>query len=213
MPFEGQPIHLTDTQRDDLEEIARSNALPAGFVQRAKIVVLLADGVSAREVETKLDVSRPTIAKWRRRFLKHGVEGLTNRHRGRPPWKLTARVRARVLAATRRPPPVGTTHWSCRRLAAHLDVSKDIVQRVWREADLRPHRLARYMASNDPDFETKAADIIGLYLDPPRHAAVFCIDEKTAIQALDRRDRVLPLSPGRVERHGFEYKRHGTLSL
>ena len=92
-------------------------------------------------------------------------------------------------------------------------MSKDIVQRVWREADLRPHRLARYMASNDPDFETKAADIIGLYLDPPRHAAVFCIDEKTAIQALDRRDRVLPLSPGRVERHGFEYKRHGTLSL
>ena len=150
MPFEGQPIHLTDTQRDDLEEIARSNALPAGFVQRAKIVVLLADGVSAREVETKLDVSRPTIAKWRRRFLEHGVEGLTNRHRGRPPWKLTARVRARVLAATRRPPPDGTTHWSCRRLAAHLDVSKDIVQRVWREADLRPHRLARYMASNDP---------------------------------------------------------------
>ncbi len=88
-----------------------------------------------------------------------------------------------------------------------------MVQRVWREADLRPHRLARYMASTDPDFETKAADIIGLYLDPPRHAAVFCIDEKTAIQALDRRDRVLPLSPGRVERHGFEYKRHGTLSL
>ena len=187
--------------------------MPAGFVQRAKIVVLFANGVSARAVETKRDVSRPTIAKWRRRFLEHGVEGLTNRHRGRSPWKLTARVRARVLAATRRPPPDGTTHWSCRRLAAHLDLSKDIVQRVWREVDLRPHRLARYTASNDPDFETKAADIIGLYLDPPRHAAVFCIDEKTAIQALDRRDRVLPLSPGRVERHGFEYKRHGTLSL
>ena len=213
MPFEGQPIHLTDAQRDDLQEIARSNALPAGFVQRAKIVLLLADGVSARAVETKLDVSRPTIAKWRRRFLEHGVEGLTNRHRGRPRWKLTVRLRARVLAATRRPPPDGTTHWSCRRLAAHLGVDKNIVQRVWREADLRPHRRARYMASNDPDFETKAADIIGLYLDPPRHAAVFCIDEKTAIQALDRRDRVLPLSPGRVERHGFEYKRHGTLSL
>ncbi len=81
--------------------------------------MLLANGVSARAVETKLDVSRPTIAKWCRRFLEHGVEGLTNRHRGRRPWKLTARVRARVLAATRRPPPDGTTHWSCRRLAAH----------------------------------------------------------------------------------------------
>ena len=86
--------------------------------------------------------------------------------------------------------------------------ARSLYKRVWREADLRPHRLARYMASNDPDFETKAADIIGLYLDPPRHAAVFCI-EKTVIRALDRHDRVLLLSPGRVERHGFEYKRHG----
>ena len=182
-------------------------------MQRAKIVLLLADGVSARAVATKLEVSRPIIAKWRRRFLEGSVDGLTSHYTGRAPWKLTARVRTRVLAATRRPPPDGTTHWSCRRLAAHLGVGKDVVQRVWREADLRPHRLARYMASNDPDFETKAADVIGLYLDPPRHAAVFCVDEKTAIQALDRRDRVLPLSPGRIERHGFEYKRHRTLSL
>jgi len=87
------------------------------------------------------------------------------------------------------------------------------VHRTWKEAGLKPHRLERYMASNDPDFETKAADIIGLYLNPPRHAAVFCVDEKTAIQALDRLDPVLPLSPGRAERHGFEYFRHGTLSL
>ena len=94
-------------------------------------------------------------------------------------------------------------------------MNKNIVQRVWREAELRPHRLARYIASTDPDFERKAADIIGQYLDhlAPRHAAAFCLDEKTAILALDRRDRVLPLSPARVERHGFEYKRHGSLSL
>jgi len=88
-----------------------------------------------------------------------------------------------------------------------------MIHKVWQEAGLKPHRLERYMASNDPDFERKAADIIGLYLDPPQHAAVFCVDEKTAIQALDRRDRVLPLSPGRAERHGFEYRRNGTLSL
>ena len=124
-----------------------------------------------------------------------------------------SRLRQAAPPATRRAPPDGTTPWSCRRLAAHFGVGKDIVQRVRREADLRPHRLARYVASNDPDFETKAADIIALYLDPPSHAAVFCIDEKTAIQALDGRDRVLPLSPGCVERHGLEYKRHGTLSL
>jgi hypothetical protein len=87
------------------------------------------------------------------------------------------------------------------------------VHRVWQEAGLKPHRLERYMASDDPEFETKAADILGLYLHPPQHAAVFCVDEKTAIQALDRLDPVLPLSPGRAERHGFEYYRHGTLSL
>ena len=104
-----------------------------------------------------------------------------------------------------------STHWTTRKLAAHLDVSHMMVARVWRKHGLKPHRIERYMASNDPDFEKKAADIIGLYLNPPAHAAVFCVDEKTHIQALDRKDPVLPLSPGRAERHGFEYFRHGTL--
>jgi len=98
-------------------------------------------------------------------------------------------------------------------MADALGVSKSTVQRIWRQARLKPHRLDRYMASNDPEFEQKAADIIALYVKPPQHAAVFCVDEKTAIQALDRLDPVLPLSPGRAERHGFEYYRHGTLSL
>src|SRR5689334_14804815 len=98
-------------------------------------------------------------------------------------------------------------------MAEALGISKSTVQRVWAQTRLKPHRLDRYMASNDPDFEKKAADIIGLYMKPPQHAAVFCVDEKTAIQALDRLDPVLPLSPGRAERHGFEYYRHGTLSL
>ena len=88
-----------------------------------------------------------------------------------------------------------------------------MVARTWKKHGIQPHRMSRYMASNDPDFEQKAADVIGLYLKPPQHAAVFCVDEKTAIQALDRRDPVLPFSPGRAERHGFEYVRHGTLSL
>jgi transposase len=118
-----------------------------------------------------------------------------------------------VLEATRRKPKDGSTHWSVRKLARELHVGKDTVHRIWRTAGVKPHRLERYMASDDPDFESKAADIIGLYLEPPQHAAVFCVDEKSAIQALDRLDPVLPLSPGRVERHGFEYYRHGTLSL
>src|SRR6202167_5605759 len=121
--------------------------------------------------------------------------------------------RARILSATRRKPSDGSTHWSCRKLASALGVSKDAVHRVWQEAGLKPHRLERYMASDDPEFESKAADILGLYLRPPQHAAVFCVDEKTAIQALDRLDPVLPLAPERAERHGFEYYPHGTLSL
>lgn len=122
-------------------------------------------------------------------------------------------MQAKVLRKTLKPPEDGSTHWSCRKMATAAAVSKSTVQRIWATARVQPHRLERYMASNDPNFEAKAADIITLYLDPPQHAAVFCVDEKTAILALDRLDPVLPLSPGRAERHGFEYYRHGTLSL
>jgi hypothetical protein len=106
-------------------------------------------------------------------------------------------------------PPEGCTHWSLRK-AAVMKVNKNLIARIWKEADLKPHRLDRYMASNDPQFEQKAAAIIALYLNPPQNAAVFCVDEKSAIQGLDRLDRRLPLSPGRAEKHGFEYHRHGT---
>ncbi len=125
----------------------------------------------------------------------------------------TPKLQAKVLAAIKEGPRDGSTHWSCRKLASRFHVSKDTIQRILAQADVRPHRLERYMASDDPDFETKAADVIGLYLTPPQHAVVFCVDEKTAIQALDRLDPVLPLSPGRLERHGFAYRRNGTLSL
>lgn len=213
MPFQCDPVALSEQQRLELEEISRSQCLPAGFVLRAKIVLLLSAGWSYAGVAGKLDTSARTVWKWKQRFLAAGVAGLETERPGQPPSKLTPRLRARILDATLRRPRDGSTHWSCRKLAAALGVSKTMVHRVWREAGLQPHRLERYMASNDPDFERKAADIIGLYLHPPQHAAVFSVDEKTAIQALDRRDRVLPLSPGRAERHGFEYKRNGTLSL
>src|ERR687897_1483343 len=122
-------------------------------------------------------------------------------------------MEARILSKTRQAPPDGSTHWSTRKLAKVIGVSHVLVARVWRRAGLQPHRLDRYMLSDDPQFEQKAADVIGLYLQPPQHAVVFAVEEKTAIQALDRLDPVLPLSPGRAERHGFEYYRHGTLSL
>ena len=206
-------VVLSEEQRQELSRIAQSRSLPAGYVFRARLILMLAEGASFSTIRQRLGTTDPTIIRWKQRFLAAGIDGLDTTHPGQAASVLTANLRARILAATRKRPKDGSTHWSCRKLAAVLGVSKDAVHRVWKEAGLKPHRLERYMASDDPDFESKAADIIGLYLRPPRHAAVFCVDEKTAIQALDRLDPVLPLSPGRAERHGFEYYRHGTLSL
>jgi len=214
MPFTAEAITLTVEERAELEQMTKSRTLPAGDVFRARLILLLAEGLPYRTIKERLGTTAPTIARWKARFLQHRVEGLLEiRHPGQKPTVITPALQARVLAATRRKPSDGSTHWSCRKLAQHLNISKDAVQRIWQKAGLKPHRLERYMASDDPDFERKAADIIGLYLHPPQHAAVFCVDEKSAIQALDRLDPVLPMSPGRAERHGFEYYRHGTLSL
>jgi transposase len=214
MPFAGEAITLTIEERLELEQMTQSRTLPAGDVFRARLIFMLAEGLPYRAIQEKLDTTAPTISRWKERFLEQRVKGLLEiRHPGQQPSVITPALQAKVLEATRRKPKDGSTHWSCRKLAVHLGVSKDTVQRIWHKAGLKPHRLERYMASDDPEFEQKAADIIGLYLHPPQHAAVFCVDEKSAIQALDRLDPVLPMSPGRAERHGFEYYRHGTLSL
>ena len=147
------------------------------------------------------------------RFETERLAGLHAKYRGQVPTVRTPALEARVLAKTRQQPSDGSTHWTTRKLAKVLGISHMLVARVWRRAGYQPHRCERDMLSEDPQFEEKAADVIGLYLNPPQHAVVLAADEKTAIQALDRLDPVLPLSPGRVERHGFEYYRHGTLSL
>jgi Homeodomain-like domain len=173
----------------------------------------LADGASYSKIMQSLQTTAPTISRWKQRFEEQGMAGLDPRHKGSQPRVATAVVQARIARKTQQKPSDGSTHRPCRKMAEALGLSKSTVQRVWAQARLKPHRLDRYMASNDPRFEEKAADIIGLYMNPPQNAAVFCVDEKTAIQALDRLDPVLPLSPGRAERHGFEYYRYGTLSL
>src|ERR1700681_852012 len=214
MPFGAEPLVLTEEERQELQQMTQSRTLPAGDVMRSRMVLLLADGVAYQKIQNLLDTTAPTIARWKRRFLQHRIAGLMEElHPGQQPSVRTPKLQAKVLAAIKEGPKDGSTHWSCRKLASRFHVSKDTIQRILAQADVRPHRLERYMASDDPDFETKAADVIGLYLAPPQHAAVFCVDEKTAIQALDRLDPVLPLSPGRLERHGFEYRRNGTLSL
>src|SRR6202789_3057520 len=207
-------ISLSKVEREELTQRVSSQSGRADEARRARLILLLDAGQTWASIRHKLDCTDSFIDRWSKRFLQERLAGLFSRHAGQTPTTLTPTLEARILEwSVKRKPSDGSTHWSTRKLGAQLDVSHMMVARVWRKHALRPHRLEGYMASNDPDFESKAADIIGLYLHPPQHAAVFCVDEKTAIQALDRKDPVLPLSPGRAERHGFEYYRHGTLSL
>jgi len=207
-------ITLSDVERVELNRRASSRAGRADDARRARLILLLDAGDTWAGIREKLDCNDAFIDRWSKRFLEERLAGLFSRHAGQEASTLTPQLEARILEwSVKRKPADGSTHWSTRKLAEQLGISHMMVARVWRKHALRPQRLDRYMSSDDPDFEKKAADIIGLYLNPPAHAAVFCVDEKTAIQALDRLDPVLPLSPGRAERHGFEYKRHGTLSL
>ncbi len=214
MPVEGM-MKLTKNERVELQRQASARNGRADSARHARLILLLADGLTWAEIRAKLDCSDSYIDRWSKRFAAQRLAGLFARHAGRQRYKVTDRIEARVLAwTTKRKPADGSTHWSSRKLAAELgDISHTTVSRIWAKHAIKPHRLQGYVASTDPDFEAKAAEVIGLYLNPPQHAAVFSVDEKTAIQALDRKDPVLPLSPGRAERHGFEYQRHGTLSL
>lgn len=206
-------IELTRQERRELERRVRSRTLRAEDVRRARLILMLAAGESYTSVRRALDCDPGYVSRWKKRFQAERLAGLYARHRGTKPRTLTPAMEAKILSWTQKKPTDGTTHWSTRRLAKKLGVNHMLVARAWARAGVKPHRMKRYMASDDPAFEEKAADVIGLYINPPQHAAVFCVDEKTAIQALDRLDPVLPLSPGRLERHGFEYFRHGTLSL
>lgn len=208
-------MKLTTRERMELQRQAGALNGRADSARHARLVLLLADGLTWAQIRAKLDCGDSYIDRWSKRFADERLAGLFARYAGRERYKVTERIEARVLSwTTKRTSADGSTHWSSRKLAAELgDISHMTITRIWAKHGLKPHRLQGYLASNDPDFEAKAADVIGLYLNPPQHAAVFCVDEKTAIQALDRKDPILPLSPGRAERHGFEYFRHGTLSL
>jgi transposase len=207
-----QRTMLTSEQRTELDAVMRTRHGNAALARRARCVLLWAAGERRVDVRAKLACNDAFVTRWTSAYDAQGLAGLVSLHPGRAPKRPVAKLEARVLERTlKHLPKDGSTHWSSRKLAAELgDVSFSAVQRIWRKHGVRPHRLDTHMVSNDPDFETKAADVIGLYLNPPAHAAVFCVDEKTAIQALDRKDRMLPLSPGRAESHGFEYKRNGT---
>jgi len=207
------PILLTEAERLELEGRVRSRSGRADDARIARAILLLAEGNTYIDVQKRLGCSASFISRWKKRFIAERLLGLRSRHRGRQAKIQTPEMEAKILAHTQEQPQDGSTHWSIRRLAAHLGIHHMMVARTWWKAGIQPHRMERYMASNDPEFEKKAADVIDLYVNPPQNATVFCVDEKTAIQALDRRDPILPFSPGRAERHGFEYVRNGTLSL
>lgn len=207
------PFSLTAETRKDLEGIVRSTHLAAGWVRRAQVLLLLAQGVPVRLIQAQTGMSPRRQRHWREEFRKRGIDGLLDARRPGRPRKVKPEKEAAILAATEQAPPTPLTHWSTRRLARRVGVSHSTVMRVWRRSGLQPHRLRRYMASPDPDFEAKAKEILGLYVNPPEHAVVICVDEKTAIQALDRTQPGLPMRAGQPARQTVEYVRHGTVSL
>jgi transposase len=198
-----------------LRQWAGARRAPAALVQRAKILLLAAEGISNTEISERLGISRPTVITWRRRFAREGLTGLADRPRpGRPQTVRRAR-RPEILAATLTPPPteLGVTHWSSRLLAAGLGVSRNTVARVWHEHDLKPWQADTFKFSTDPQLEAKIRDVVGLYLEPPERAIVVCVDEKSQIQALGRTQPARRLRPGRPEQRTHDYVRHGTMTL
>jgi transposase len=198
-----------------LRILSKRKRVEARAQMRARIVLLAADGMSDKDIAQKLDTDRRVAARWRARFLAAGVDGLLQ-DATRPGRPRTARKAAnveRVVRITLEETPEGATHWSTRRLAAHLNTSASAVARIWRAHGLKPHRIESFKLSNDPRFIEKLEDIVGLYLDPPEHALVLCCDEKTQIQALDRTQPGLPLKRGRGTTMTHDYKRNGVTTL
>lgn len=206
-------LPVSETQRVGLELRSRSRAIPQRDVQRAKVILLAADGLPNREIASRSGCSQPTVRLWRERFRRSGMAGLEEREGRGHPFVYSDEEFARVITTTLQGPPSGSTHWSTRTLAEHLGLSRSTVQRIWREHRLQPHRQSTFKYSNDPDLEAKVTDIVGLYLNPPDKALVLSIDEKTLIQALDRTQPLLPMKPGQVARHTHDYVRHGTTDL
>ncbi len=190
----------------------RSSTVEAGLAQRARIVLLAAQGVPNAEIGRRVGVSRPTVIQWRNRYEAGGISALGDLDRsGRPPVIDDVAV---VVATVQAPPEaLGVTHWSARLLGKHLGISFASVARIWREWNLQPWRRETFKFSTDPELDAKVRDVVGLYLNPPDKAVVVCIDEKSQIQALDRTAPILPIRPGLPEKATHDYVRHGTTTL
>jgi transposase len=214
MGHAAEALAMFDGQRDVLDVLARSQTMPFRVVQRARVLLLAADGVSNVELAEVVGVSRPTVLAWRAEFTARGLVdfGKVRKGRGRKPSIPPEKI-AEVVDLTLHSTPVGHTHWSCRTMAAAAGISSATVQRIWSARGLQPHRVEVFKLSNDKRFEDKLVDVVGLYLNPPDQAVVLCADEKSQIQALDRTQPSLPMKRGRAGTMTHDYKRNGTTTL
>ncbi|MFP5249717.1 MAG: IS630 family transposase, partial [Acidobacteriota bacterium] len=210
----GITITVTATDRERLLAIRANRNSPQKHVWRANIILLTADGCGTAEIMRRAGVAKTAVWRWQERFMLAGVDGLL-RDKTRPSRipPLSPAVVERVVTLTLASPPGETTHWTAAAMAEQAGISVSSVQRIWRAHGLQPHRMRQFKLSTDPQFAAKLRDIVGLYVDPPAHAVVLSIDEKSQIQALDRTQPGLPLKPGRRGTMTHDHKRHGTTTL
>jgi len=206
-------IELSKDQRAELEKVARSRRTAQAVALRARIVLMTAEGIGPAAIGEHLSISQPTVRKWRERYVDQGLAGLRSEPRPGRPRSLDDQRVADLLNQALQTLPAKQTHWSVRSFAAEANISKDMAHRLCRAAGLQPHRSRSFKLSNDPAFVEKVRDITGLYLNPPDHALVLCVDEKSQIQALERTQPVLPMGLGYVEGITHDYVRHGTTTL
>ncbi len=207
------PLTLTKEERETLERWARRPKSAQALAQRARVLLVCAEGLSNTVVATRLKLTIQTVGKWRSRFVDKRLDGLLDEPRSGTPLRLSDAEVERVVVMTLESTPKDATHWSTRSMARACGLSHTSVRRIWRAFALAPHRSETFKLSKDPLFIEKVRDIVGLYLNPPDKALVLCVDEKAQIQALDRSQPVLPMRPGQSERRSHDYTRHGTTSL
>jgi transposase len=212
----GRPrttVMLTAEERQQLDSLAHRSRSAAHVARRARIILACADGRETTTIARRLHVSATTVCKWRTRFLHDRLDGLFDEPRPGTPRQITDEQVEQVVVRTLETTPQGATHWSLRDMAKASGLSRSTVGRIWQAFGLQPHRSETFKLSTDPLLIDKVRDIVGLYMNPPDHAVVLCVDEKAQIQALDRTQPLLPMRPGQVERRTHDYKRHGTTSL
>lgn len=207
-------ISLAPAQKHVLESLARAGGTPQLLARKCEVILLASEGMANNAIAQQTGLSRPTVIATRAAFTDGGVEAIGKpQRRKRSRRVLTPELEQKILDTTLKTRPPDATQWSVRTLAQHLGVTRTLVHGVWQRYDVQPHRVERFKLSNDPKFEEKVRDVVGLYLNPPDRALVLCVDEKSQIQALDRTAPILPLRPGLPERQTHDYKRHGTTTL